>query len=173
MFDPKKNINSKLMLKCVSLYHPHRFRFRLPEIKKDKKKRFGWKKQHFHCKKKHITSGALFKSEFAYHFPSSKSNQFPSNKYIQLPAPMLPAQMIRQLTHINLCEAYPTSRAPIHWCIIVVALIGTYRNLLTHMSAAWRQNIINYANWADAWSDWIYCWKLTKMTKILTMEIIN
>lgn len=37
------------------------------------------KKKHFHCEKKSIMSGALFKSEFAYHFPSLKSNQFPSD----------------------------------------------------------------------------------------------
>lgn len=84
----------------------------------------GIEKSNISIVKNRIMSGALFKSKFAYHLPSLKSNQFPSYKFILLLLqPRFdthPNRLIQQLTHINLCKIF----SPISNTSISISVIG-------------------------------------------------
>lgn len=91
----------------------------MKEIKKENDFETKREKSNIFIVKNRIMYGALFKSEFAYHFPSLKSNQFPSDNTFVL----LLAELIQQLTHINLCCTFLLVKFSF-WCIIAI-LIGT------------------------------------------------
>lgn len=113
-----------------------------------------WKKATFSIfiARNRIMFGALFKSAFAYHFPSLKSNQFPFDKYT-LSIAVAERQNWSNNWHISICAKYFSylnvsqcrclHNLGSNWQILVEVLDDDVT--MCHSRQFWRDNLINHA----------------------------